>query len=106
MSEVCASALRDGQGRAKERQGQAEQLLLRQRPCARGHQGERRSFGPGGEEGRDGGAQGTREEGRGQKDRRQGVGARTAGVNEKPRIRGAFSWGRASGEQLQENACR
>src|SRR3546814_14839347 len=87
---------RDGQGRPQDRQGQALQLQLRQRPYARGHQGDRRSFGPGGEEGRDEDDQGTGEEGRGQEDRRQGVGARTAGVNEKPRIRGAFSWGRAS----------
>src|SRR3546814_19254295 len=67
---------------------------------------DRRGFGPGGEEGRDEDDQGTGEEGRGHEDRRQGVGARTAGVNEKPRIRGAFSWGRASGEQRQENARR
>src|SRR3546814_3407464 len=79
---------RDGQGRPQDRQGQALQLQLRQRPYARGHQGDRRSFGPGGEEGRDEDDQGTGEEGRGQEDRRQGVGARTAGVNEKPRIRG------------------
>src|SRR3546814_20023336 len=67
---------------------------------------DRRSFGPGGEEGRDADDQGTGEEGRGQEDRRPGVGARTAGVNAKPRIRGAFSRGRATGEQPQENACR
>src|SRR3546814_5816023 len=43
---------RDGQGRPQDRQGQALQLQLRQRPYARGHQGDRRGFGPGGEEGR------------------------------------------------------
>src|SRR3546814_1728840 len=62
---------RDGQGRPQDRQGQALQLQLRQRPYARGHQGDRRSFGPGGEEGRDEDDQGTGEEGRGQEDRRQ-----------------------------------
>src|SRR3546814_13219790 len=44
---------RDGQGRPQDRQGQALQLQLRQRPYARGHQGDRRGFGPGGEEGRE-----------------------------------------------------